>query len=132
MTPQEMEAAIARLFEGQDMLTGKVAELTDDVTALSHVLRGMREEAEADRKFQREALERVQAQADADRHVQRTAVEEMRAAVSTMLEIAESMASNVTLLTQAQHGTTNRISRLEIRVDHIERNIGSSENESNE
>jgi methyl-accepting chemotaxis protein len=103
MTPQEMETAIARLFEGQDLLTGKVTELTDDVAELSNVVRTMREEADADRKVQREAIE------------------EMRAAVNTMLGIAESMASNVTMLSQAQQATRQRVEKLETRVGKIER-----------
>ncbi|MCC6744068.1 MAG: hypothetical protein IT175_09420 [Acidobacteria bacterium] len=95
MTPQEMETAIARLFEGQDLLTGKVTELTDAIDA-------MRE------------------QANADRAVQSQAIGEMRTAVGTMVGIAESMASNVTLLTQAQQGTTQRVDELEPRVDVLD------------
>lgn len=81
MTPQDMEVAIARLFAGQDLLTGKVLELTEDIAELSNVVNTTREEAEADRKIQREAIE------------------EMRVAVNTMLSIAESMAANVKALT---------------------------------
>ena len=103
MTPQEMETAIARLFEGQDLLTGKVTELTDDVAELSRVVSTMRDEAEADRKLQREAIG------------------EMRAAVNTMLGFAEAMASNVTALTTAQQGTRQRVERLETRVEKIEK-----------
>ena len=110
MTPQEMETAIARLFEGQDLLTGKVTELTEDVaelsgavTELSRVVSTLREEAEADRKLQREAIG------------------EMRVAVTTMLGFAEAMASNVTALTTAQQGTRQRVDRLETRVEKIEK-----------
>jgi hypothetical protein len=119
MTPQEMEAAIARLFEGQDMLTGKVADLTDDVTELSAAVKAMRDEWQEERQALRQ-------EAAADRVIQREAIEEMRAAVSSMLDIAESMASNVTLLTQAQHGSSQRIDRLETRVDGIEGARGST------
>jgi hypothetical protein len=109
MTPHEMETAIARLFEGQDLLTGKVTELTDDVahltqsvTELSHSVNTMREQAEADRAVQREAIE------------------EMRTAMGTMLSFAESMAANVTLLTKAQQGTTQRVNGLQERVTALE------------
>jgi hypothetical protein len=119
MTPQEMEAAIARLFEGQDMLTGKVADLTDDVAELSAAVKAMRDEWQDERQALRQ-------EAAADRVIQREAIEEMRAAVSSMLDIAESMASNVTLLTQAQHGSSQRIDRLETRIDRIEGASGST------
>ena len=91
MTPQDMEVAIARLFAGQDLLTGKVLELTEDISELSNAVNTTREEAEADRRIQREAIG------------------EMRTAVTTMLGIAESMAANVKALTQAQRGTTQRV-----------------------
>jgi methyl-accepting chemotaxis protein len=107
MTPQEMETAIARLFEGQGMLTGKVTELTDDVTELSNTVKAMRDEAEADRRVQREAIE------------------EMRTAVGTMLGIAESMAANVILLTQAQQGLTHRVNKIEDRLDNGNGSSGS-------
>jgi len=103
-----MEAAIARLFEGQDLLTGKVTELTEDVTELSNAVKTMREEAEADRKLQREAID------------------EMRTAVGTMLGIAESMAANVTLLTQAQQGLTQRVNKFEDRLEKLDNGNGSS------
>jgi methyl-accepting chemotaxis protein len=108
MTPQEMEAAIARLFEGQDLLTGKVTELTEDVTELANTVKSMRDDAEADRK------------------VQRAAIEEMRSAVGTMLGIAESMAANVTLLTQAQQGLTQRLITVEDRLEKLDNGNGSS------
>ena len=103
MTPQEIETAIARLFEGQDLLTGKVSELTDDVAELRSAIDVMRE------------------QANADRAVQSEAISEMRVAVNTLLGIAESMAANVTLLTQAQQGSRKRIEKLEQRVGKLER-----------
>jgi conjugal transfer/entry exclusion protein len=125
MTPQEMEAAIARLFEGQDMLTGKVAELTDDVSELSTAVKAMREEWQTERQTLRD-------EAAADRAVQREAIEEMRTAVSSMLDIAESMASNVTLLTQAQQRTSQRLDLVEKRVNQIEGGLGPTNGERDE
>lgn len=101
MTPQEMEKAIARLFEGQELLTGKVTELTEDVTRLTGDVTNLSN-----------AVTSMHEQADADRQVQRDAIVEMRTAVNTMLGIAESMATNVTLLTQAQRGTSQRVDAL--------------------
>jgi hypothetical protein len=109
MTPQEMETAIARLFEGQDLLTGKVTELTDDVTQLTENVAGLKD-----------AVDAMREEAKADRAVQGEAIAEMRSAVSTMLGIAESMAANVTLLTTAQQGTSQRVTKLENRVDALE------------
>jgi hypothetical protein len=109
MTPQEMETAIARLFEGQDMLTGKVTELTEDVAQLTENVAGLKD-----------AVDAMREEAKADRAVQSEAIGEMRSAVSTMLGIAESMAANVTLLTTAQQGTSQRVTTLEKRVDALE------------
>jgi septal ring factor EnvC (AmiA/AmiB activator) len=110
MTPQEMEKAIARLFEGQDLLTGKVSELTDDVAQLTENVAGLTD-----------AVDAMREEAKADRAMQGEAIAEMRAAVSTMLGIAESMAANVTLLTTVQQGTSQRVTRLENRVDALEK-----------
>jgi len=115
MTPQEMEQAIARLFEGQDLLTGKVTELTEDVTHLTESVAGLRDVVDVMRE-----------EAKADRSVQSEAIVEMRTAVSTMLGIAESMAANVTLLTNAQQGTSQRVTQLERRIDSIEQGDTSS------
>jgi methyl-accepting chemotaxis protein len=117
MTPKELKTAIARLFEGQDVLAGKVAELTDDVAKLTDdvaELKGTVAELTGSVNIMRE-------EAVADRKVQREAMHEVRGAVGAMLEIAGSMAANVTLLTQAQHGTTRRVSKLERRVDGLEK-----------
>ena len=92
MTTEEMERAIARLFEGQDVLTGKVSELTDDVADLRGAVDVMREQANADRA-------------------------EIRAAVGTMLTFAESMAENVRLLTKLQQSNGRRIENVENRLD---------------
>jgi methyl-accepting chemotaxis protein len=120
MTPEEIERSIARLFEGQELLTGKVTELTDDVarltedvTNLSSSVAVMREEAVADRQVQREAIG------------------EMRTAVTTMLGIAESMASNVTLLTTAQQATSQGVDRIERRLDELDSN-GKNGNDRSE
>ena len=110
MTHQEMETAIARLFEGQDLLTGKVADLTENVAELGNTVKIMREEADADRKVVREAVGEM-----------RAVTGEMRTAIGTMLDIAESMASNVALLTEAQQTTRQRVAKLETRVDRIEK-----------
>jgi methyl-accepting chemotaxis protein len=112
MTHEEMETAIARLFEGQDLLTGKVIGLAEEIAELNSAVKITREEV----KIMRE-------QAEEDRRVQREAIGEMREAVSRMIEIAESMQSNVALLTQMQKGTRQRREKLEQRVDGIERGI---------
>ena len=110
MTPQEMETAIKRLFGGQDLLTGKVTELTDDVAQLTENVGGLKN-----------AVDAMRQEANADRALQSEAISEMRTAVGTMLGIAESMATNVTLLTTAQLGTTQRVTKLERRVDTLEK-----------
>ena len=46
MTPEEVERAITRLFEGQDLLTGKVTELTENETALTEDVGQMRRSIE--------------------------------------------------------------------------------------
>lgn len=109
MTPEEVNAAMKRLFEGQDLLTGKVADLTEDVARLGVLMDATREEAAVDRALQREA------------------VLEVRSAVGVMLTIAESMAANVTLLTQAQQGTSYRVTVLESRVDALEGEASTSD-----
>ena len=117
MTHQEMETAIARLFEGQDLLTGKVTDLTknvagltENVAELGNTVKVMRKEADADRKVVREAIAEM-----------RSATGEMRTVAGTMLDIAESMAANVTLLTEAQQTTRKRVDNLETRVSRIEK-----------
>ena len=95
MTPEEMENAFERLFAAQDLLTGKVLDLTESVET-------MREQAEADRALQYEAIGEM-----------RGAMGEMRTAVGAMLDVAESMAANVTVLTQMQQITSRRVDRLE-------------------
>lgn len=92
MTSDDMERAIARLFEGQELLTGKVAELTEDVAR-------MREEAAKDRE------------------TMQSAIDEMREGLGIMIRIAEAMEANVVLLTQAQQGNSRRISAIERRID---------------
>ena len=69
MTREEMETAIARLFEGQNLLTGKVIELAEEVTELNSAVKITREEV----KIMRE-------QAEEDRRVQRETIGEMREA----------------------------------------------------
>ncbi|HJZ66755.1 MAG TPA: hypothetical protein VKF81_01320 [Blastocatellia bacterium] len=73
MTHEEMETAITRLFEGQELLTGKVIELSEEVAELSSSVKAVREEAEADGKLQREAINQMREQAEADRAEMREA-----------------------------------------------------------
>jgi uncharacterized protein YoxC len=112
MTPEEVEKAIARLFEGQDLLTGKVAELTENVAELTENVTVLTEDV----GHMRRSIEVLHDEAEVDRKLQRDAVQEMRAAVNTMLGLAESLTTNVTSLARAQKGTSQRVSKLEKRV----------------
>ena len=117
MTPQQMEKAITRLFEGQDLLAGKVAELTDDVSTLSSAVSQLTKDVSR----LGSAVNTMRKEADADRKVQREAILEMRTATNLMIGFAESMATNVKTLTEVQSGTRQRVDTLERRVARIEK-----------
>ena len=125
MTGDEMQRAIEFILESEARLNARMEELTQAQKQFA-------EEAASDRQDLRDAVARIEQTADADRREFREGIErieraaeadraEIRAAVNTMLSFAEAMADNVTLLTQTQQGTTQRVGRLEDRVDMLER-----------
>jgi hypothetical protein len=67
-----------------------------------------------------EKQDAADARAEADRQIMHGAILEMRDGVATMIRIAESMEATARGLVQAQQGTSQRVDRLERRVDALE------------
>ena len=94
-TVENLAGLMKDSIEKQDRHDQQIQTLTEDLRALTGVVVEMREQAEADRR-------------------------ETRQAVEAMLRIAESLEATAKGLVQAQQGTSQRVDRLERRVDMLE------------
>lgn len=68
----------------------------------------------------KESIVEMKTQADLDRAIIKDAIAEMRDGMTTMLGIAERMEKTTSNLVLAQTGLSQRVTRLEDRVDHLE------------
>ncbi len=116
MTHEEMERSINFLLDSQASLTANIEKLSEGQTRLTTSVESltadvveMKVQAELDRAMMRDAVSEM-----------RNGIDEMRQGIAAMLLIAERMEQNVTGLTQAQKGTSQRVGRLEDRVTKLE------------
>lgn len=116
MTHEEMERSINFLLDSQASLTANIEKLSEGQTRLTTSVESltadvveMKVQAELDRTMMRDAVSEM-----------RNGIVEMQQGIAAMLLIAERMEQNVTGLTQAQKGTSQRVGRLEDRVTKLE------------
>ncbi len=100
---------IQLLKEAQATTNASIAQLTKDVLMLADAQSQMRE-----------VQSQMQEQAEADRQEMKAAIGEMRDGINQMISIAEEMRNLARSLTIAQIGTSQRVSKVEDRLDRLE------------